>query len=69
MVYSFFLREPQYWIVPWILQTIAYYTILGKMGIARKWAVIPFLAEWQFTKKLFKRDRTFWRGQSRRLPG
>jgi 4-methyl-5(b-hydroxyethyl)-thiazole monophosphate biosynthesis len=33
MLYNFLLREPQYWILPWILQTIAYWLILGKMGL------------------------------------
>ena len=61
MLYNFLLREPQYWILPWILQTIAYWLILGKMGLKKSNAIIPAIAEHEFTKLLFKRVRSFWR--------
>ena len=56
-----FLRDPQYWAIPWILQSIAYYFVLRKMGL-RKWtAVIPFLAERELSTVLFRKMRTFYR--------
>ena len=61
MLYNFLLREPQFWIVPWVLQAVAYWLILGKMGLKVRRAIIPFLAEREFTKVLFKRMRSFWR--------
>lgn len=55
------LISPQYWFVPWILQAIAYYFVLKKMGL-RKWtAVIPVLAEREMSTVLFRRMRTFYR--------
>lgn len=62
MASEFFLEEPKYWVIPWILQSIAYYFILKKIGGLRNWtAVIPFLAEKEFSTVLFRKMRTFWR--------
>lgn len=53
--------KPVYWIIPWILQSLAYFLILKKMGLNRKTAIIPFLAEREFSKVLFRGIRSFWR--------
>ena len=56
-----FLRDPQYWVIPWILQSVAYFFVLRKIGL-RKWtAVIPFLAERELSTVLFRKMRTFYR--------
>ena len=56
-----FLISPQYWGIPWILQAVAYYFVLKKMGL-RKWtAVIPVLGEREMSTVLFRRMRTFYR--------
>ncbi|MCQ2547029.1 MAG: clostripain-related cysteine peptidase [Clostridia bacterium] len=61
MLSIFFLAKPIYWIVPWILQAIGYFLVLRKMEL-RKWtAVIPILAEWQLSGKLFRKRRSFYR--------
>lgn len=59
--YQYFLIKPAYWIGPWILQSIAYFLILGKMGLKRRTALIPFLAEREFSTVLFRGIRSFWR--------
>lgn len=61
MLQQYFLMKPIYWIVPWILQSTAYYLILGKMGLKRRTAIIPFLAEREFSTVLFRGMRSFWR--------
>ena len=61
MIQQYFLMKPIYWIIPWILQSTAYYLILGKMGLRRKTAIIPFLAEKEFSTVLFRGMRSFWR--------
>ena len=61
MITIYCLTEPLYWIIPWILQSLAYFFILRKMGLKKWTAVIPFLAERQFTKVLFRKMRTFYR--------
>lgn len=61
MIATYFLMEPKYWIIPWLLQSFAYSFILRKMGLKVRYCLIPFVAEHEFTKKLFRRTRTFWR--------
>lgn len=61
MIYDNLLRDPLYWIIPWVLQSAGYYTVLGKMGLSRSFCFIPFLAEWRFSKVMFKRMRSFYR--------
>ena len=61
MISIYFFDDPQYWIIPWVIQAVAYFLLLGKLQLPRWSAIIPFLAERQFSKKLFRRMRTFYR--------
>lgn len=61
MLLIHFLSKPTIWVIPWILQAIAYFFVLKKMGLVKKTCVIPFLAERQMSKKLFSRMRSFYR--------
>ena len=61
MVSVLFLKGIMYWIIPWILLVISYSFLLGKMGLPRATAIIPVLAERQFTKRLYPKMRTFYR--------
>lgn len=55
------MSQPFYWLIPWALQSIAYYFILKKMGLNTLKALVPFLAEHDMSKVLFHRTRNFWR--------
>lgn len=61
MIHVYFFLDPRFWILPWVLQALAYSFILKKMGLGRASAIIPFLAEKKFTGELFARRRTFYR--------
>ena len=61
MIAIYFFKEPLYWILPWLIQTIAYFFLLRKLHLKKWTAIIPFLADRQFTKVLFRRLRTFYR--------
>lgn len=61
MISVYFFDDPKYWIIPWIIQAIAYFMLLKKMQLKRWTAIIPFLAERQFSTKLFRRMRIFYR--------
>ena len=61
MVSIYFLRGAIYWIIPYILQVIGYNFLLKKMGLVRWTCIIPFLAERQFTKVMFRKMRSFYR--------
>ncbi|MBQ9061017.1 MAG: hypothetical protein IJ128_07725 [Firmicutes bacterium] len=61
MIGVYFFDDPQYWIIPWIIQAVAYFMLLRKLQLPRWTAIIPFLAERQFSTKLFRRMRTFYR--------
>ena len=61
MVTDNLVYNPLYAAIPWILQAIAYYFVLGKMGLVQWKAIIPFYAEQQMSTRLFRRMRTFWR--------
>ena len=61
MISIYFFREPVYWILPWVLQTIAYFFILKKMSLKKWTAIVPFLAEREFSTVLFRRMRSFYR--------
>ena len=61
MVSIYFLKGAIYWIIPYILQVIGYNFLLKKMGLVRWTCIIPFLAERQFRKLLFRRLRSFYR--------
>ena len=57
MIHVYFFLDPRFWILPWVLQALAYSFILKKMGLGRASAIIPFLAEKMFTGELFARRR------------
>ena len=61
MLFTFLLRNPLLWLIPWALQSFAYYFVLGKMGLRRWTCLISVLAEREFSKVLFKRMTTFYR--------
>lgn len=61
MLHNYFLMKPVYWIIPWIMQSFAYYFVLKKMGLRRWTAAVPFLAEREFSTVLFRRMWSFWR--------
>jgi len=58
---EYLLTEPKYWLIPWLLQAVAYFFVLRKMGL-RKWmALVPFAAEHELATVLFSKIRNFWR--------
>ena len=59
-VFNIFL-DPVALIISWIYHSVAYYCLLNKMGLKRRSCVIPFLAEREFTRLLFRRMRSFYR--------
>ena len=61
MLSYYFLEKPVYWIIPWVIQSIAYFFILKKMRLRRWTAIIPFLAEREMSTVLFRRMRSFYR--------
>ncbi|MDO4868666.1 MAG: clostripain-related cysteine peptidase [Bacillota bacterium] len=61
MFSQYFLMNPVLWIIPWILQSIAYYFLLKKMGLRRRAAIVPVWGDHEFSTVLFRRTRTFWR--------
>ena len=58
---NYLLNDPKYWLIPWILQSVAYYFVLKKMGLKQWKAAVPFLAEHELSTVLFKKMRAFWR--------
>ncbi|MBP3891638.1 MAG: hypothetical protein J6D29_05645 [Solobacterium sp.] len=56
-----FLRSSYLWVLAWLLQSIGYYFVLKKMGEEPSYAIIPFLAEWRLTKRLYPYQRSFFR--------
>ena len=58
---NYLLNDPKYWLIPWVLQSIAYYFVLKKMGLKQWKAVVPFLAEHELSTVLFRKMRAFWR--------
>lgn len=61
MLLNFLLMQRKTWIIPFVLQAIAYVGALRKMGIPAWWAVVPGGADYQLTKRLYPRQRSFWR--------
>lgn len=53
--------DPMSLIVSWFFISIGYCFILKKMGLKKRSCVIPFLAERQFSRLLFRRMRSFYR--------
>ena len=61
MLMSFLLGQKYLWPIPFILQALAYIGVLGKMNIPIRFAFIPGWADYQITKRLYPKTRTFWR--------
>ncbi|MBR7088237.1 MAG: hypothetical protein IKI38_02680 [Mogibacterium sp.] len=61
MFSEYFLRGPQYWILPWLAHSIAYFFVLKKAGLRTWKAAVPFVAEHELSTVLFRKTRTFWR--------
>lgn len=61
MISVYFFEDPANWIIPWIIQAVTYFFLLKKMQLNRWTCIIPFLAERQFSKLLFRRLRSFYR--------
>ena len=61
MIAVYFFEDPANWIIPWIIQAVTYFFLLKKMQLNRWTCIIPFLAERQFSKLLFRRLRSFYR--------
>ena len=45
----------------WLLLSVAYYFVLKKMNLRTWTCVIPFVADWEFSRVVFSRMRTFYR--------
>ncbi len=48
-------------IVFWALLSAAYYFVLKKMNLRTWTCLVPFIADWEFSKVVFSRMRTFYR--------
>ncbi len=57
----YFFKDPSSWILPWILQVISYFVLLRKLNLKRWTALVPFLAEREFSKMTFRKLRSFYR--------
>lgn len=55
------LTDPLAFIIYWIFTSLGYFFVLGKMPLKRSTFIIPFLAEREMTKVLFRTMRSFWR--------
>ena len=58
---NYLLNDPKLWLIPWILQSIAYFFVLRKMGLKQWKAIVPFVAEHELSTVLFRKMRAFWR--------
>ncbi len=56
----YILADPKGWIVLWALSALIYFSLLPKLGLDRKLALIPFLAEKQLSGIYFKNRRFFY---------
>ncbi len=61
MLFFRFLTDPISFIIYWVLMTISYFFVLGKMPLKRWTCIVPFLAEREMTKVLFRTMRSFYR--------
>ncbi len=55
------LTDPAALAVYWVLTSIGYYLVLRKMPLKRMTCLVPFLAEREMTKVLFRTMRSFYR--------
>ena len=60
MLFLLAVKQPVLWLLIWILQTIGYYGVLKKMGLDRKRALIPVLAEKTIGNTMFETPYAFW---------
>lgn len=61
MLISFIGMHPVSFIISWVLQAIGYYMVLKKVGVKPLNALVPVVAEYQLSRRLFKRRRSFVR--------
>lgn len=61
VLYYLLLKSPLLLLIPYVLQVIPYFFVLKKMGLNKLNALVPFLAEYQFSKKLFPKIVSFFR--------
>ena len=61
MITVYVLNSLGLWIIQWVLQMIAYFFVLKKMNLRKIMCLIPFLAERELSKELFRYMRTFYR--------
>ena len=54
------LTRQYLFVIPIVLQIVAYFFLLRKMSLPTRYALVPFAAEWQLSKLLFRFKRTFW---------
>ena len=60
MLFVYYFSKPVSWILPWLLQAFIYYRLLGKLGLNKKSAFVPFMAEGQFSRIYFKNRRFYF---------
>ncbi len=61
MLFLRILTDPVAFVVYWVLMTIGYFFALKKMPLKRWTCIVPFLAEREMTKVLFRTMRSFYR--------
>ena len=61
MLNYYFFSDPKHWIIPWIIESVAYYFVLKKMALRTWMAIVPFVAEHEFSTVEFRKMRSFWR--------
>ncbi|MBR2546767.1 MAG: hypothetical protein IKF07_01040 [Eubacterium sp.] len=61
MLFLRILTDPIAFVVYWVVMTIGYFFVLKKMPLKRWTCIVPFLAEREMTKVLFRTMRSFYR--------
>lgn len=61
MLFFRILTDSKAFLIYWILTSLGYFFVLKKMPLKRKTCIIPFLAEREMTKVLFRTMRSFYR--------
>ncbi|MBO7677512.1 MAG: hypothetical protein J6S49_08365, partial [Erysipelotrichaceae bacterium] len=56
----YIIADPKGWIVLWVISTLIYFVLLPKVGLSRKLAIIPFVAEHRLSGIYFKTRRLFY---------
>ena len=56
----YIIADPKGWIVLWLLNAFVYFFLLPKVGLNRKWALIPFIADRELSGIYFKNRRYYY---------